>query len=203
MSIFREIRNECLIRELQCELNTDVLLFGFDGVVYFGNLQKIDDCRIAFLSPAIEAESNVEILSPGGEVVEVRFLNLDLWQVVAKATGVKSAPFGNDCHEHGFIAAAVDDQQRTESETETPERQESRDLICLLRRMIGDNVVITTFGGFIFRGTLGNVDDELAFLSIDEIFGPATSSGISDDVVSTAVVNLEAITSVSRSAECC
>ncbi|MCP6652103.1 hypothetical protein NL518_28820, partial [Klebsiella pneumoniae] len=31
----------------------------------------------------------------------------------------------------------------------------------------------------------------------------ATSSGISDDVVSTAVINLEAITSVSRSAECC
>jgi hypothetical protein len=69
--------------------------------------------------------------------------------------------------------------------------------------VIGDEVVITTLGGFIFEGTLGNVDDELAFISVDEIFGPATSSGISDDVVSTAVINLEAITSVSRSAKCC
>ncbi|TWH49109.1 hypothetical protein [Sporomusa sp. KB1] len=192
MGIFRELRNECLIKELEHELNTDVLLFGFDGIVYFGNLQKVDDCRIAFLSPAIEADSNVEILSPGGEVVDVRFLNLDLWQIVAKATGVKTSPFDNST-----TTAAV--SQRTEAS----ERQESHELICLLRRMIGDLVVITTLGGFIFQGTLGNVDDELAFISVDEIFGPATSSGISDSVVSTAVINLEAITSVSRSAECC
>ncbi len=190
MSIFRELRNECLIRELDRELNTDVLLFGFDGVVYFGNLQKIEDCRVAFLSPAITAESSVEVLSPGGEVVNARFLNVDLWQIVAKATGVKTNPF---CDGDGFLG---------DPRTEEPERQESHDLICLLRRMIGDNVIITTLGGFVFQGTLGNVDDELAFLSIDEILGPATSSGISDDEVSTAVINLRSITSVGRSAEC-
>jgi small nuclear ribonucleoprotein (snRNP)-like protein len=189
MSIFRELRNECLIKELEHELNTDVLLFGFDGTVYFGNLQKIDDCRVAFLSPASEAVSNVEILSPGGAVVNVRFLNLDLWQIVAKATGVKTSPF----------AVTTEATQRTEAN----ERQESRELICLLRRMIGDLVVITTIGGFVFQGTLGNVDDELAFISVDEIFGPATATGISNTVVSTAVINLEAITSVSRSAQCC
>ncbi|CQR74543.1 hypothetical protein SOV_26490 [Sporomusa ovata DSM 2662] len=197
MSIFRELRNECLIKELEHELNTDVLLFGFDGIVYFGNLQKIDDCRVAFLSPAIEADSNVEILSPGGEVVDVRFLNLDLWQIIAKATGVKTSPFDNG--KSPGLCISAEETQRTEAS----ERQESRDLICLLKRMIGDLVVITTLGGFVFQGTLGNVDDELAFISVDEIFGPATSSGISDDVVSTAVINLEAITSVSRSAECC
>jgi len=194
MSIFRELRNECLIKELEHELNTDVLLFGFDGIVYFGNLQKIDDCRVAFLSPAIEADSNVEILSPGGEVVDVRFLNLDLWQIVAKATGVKTSP---------FVTTTTTATAQTEAtqRTEASERQESRELICLLKRMIGDLVVITTLGGFVFQGTLGNVDDELAFISVDEIFGPATSSGISDTVVSTAVINLEAITSVSRSTE--
>lgn len=196
MSIFRELRNECLIRELEHELNTDVLLFGFDGIVYFGNLQKVEDCRVAFLSPAIEAESNVEILSPGGEVVDVRFLHVDLWQIVAKATGVKTSPFGSDS---GHIGKADGASQRTEEN----ERQESRDLICILKRMIGDEIVITTLGGFVFQGTLGTVDDKLAFISVCEIFGPATSSGISDDVVSTAVINLEAITSVSRSADCC
>ncbi|MCM0757154.1 hypothetical protein M7775_01035 [Sporomusa sphaeroides DSM 2875] len=193
MSIFRELRNECLIRELQRELNTDVLLFGFDGIVYFGNLQKIDDCRVAFLTPAIEAESNAEILSPGGEVVDAKFIHVDLWQIVAKATGVRTNPFSND-----YCPGADGVSQRTE----TNERQESRELICILRRMIGDNVVITTLGGFIFQGTLGNVDDELAFISVDEIFGPATSSGISDDTVSTAVINLTAIASASRSTEC-
>ncbi|MBP2635625.1 MAG: hypothetical protein H6Q72_1532 [Firmicutes bacterium] len=199
MGIFKELRNECLIRELEHELNTDVLLFGFDGIVYFGNLQKIEDCRVAFLSPAIEAESNVEILSPGGEVVEVRFLHVDLWQIVAKATGVKTSPFDNGSGLVGDATVATQATQRTEE----IERQESHNLICILKRMIGDEVVITTLGGFVFQGTLGNVDDELAFISVTEIFGPATSSGISDDVVSTAVVNLEAITSVSRSADCC
>lgn len=197
MSIFKELRNECLIRELEHELNTDVLLFGFDGIVYFGNLQKIEDCRVAYLSPAIEADSNVEILSPGGEVIDVRFLQVDLWQVIAKATGVKTSPFDSGPFGNGTVAAA-DTTQRTEESTE---RQESHTLICVLKRMIGDEVVITTLGGFVFQGTLGNVDDELAFISVDEIFGPATSSGISDDVVSTAVINLEAITSVSRAAE--
>ncbi|MBP2658263.1 MAG: hypothetical protein H6Q69_1295 [Firmicutes bacterium] len=53
MSIFTELRNQALVRELERELNTDVVLFGFDGFAYFGNLQAVEDCRIAILSPAI------------------------------------------------------------------------------------------------------------------------------------------------------
>lgn len=196
MGIFKELRNECLIRELQRELNTDVLLFGFDGMVYFGNLQKIEDCRVALLTAAIEAESDVEILSPGGELVNVRFLHVDLWQIIAKATGVKTDPFENG---PGLVAAQTESPQRTE----TIGRQESCELIQTLRRMIGDEVVITTLGGFLFEGVLGDVDDELAFISVEEILGPATSSGISSDEVSTAVINLEAITSVSTAGCSC
>lgn len=194
MGIFTELRNECLIRELQRELNTDVLLFGFDGMVFFGRLQRIDDCRIAILTPP-EHASNVEIQTPSGENVEVRFAHVDLWQVVAKATGVKTNPFEGEKGLPGKTAAS--------ERTDTTERQESHDLICILRRMIGDLVVITTLGGFLFTGTLGDVDDELAFISVDDIFIPGTSSPISDSDVSTAIINLEAITSVSRSAECC
>ena len=200
MGIFTEIRNEHLIRELQRELNTDILLFGFDGVTYFGNLQKIEDCRVAYLTPAVEGGSNVEIQSPSGEDVDVKFAHVDLWMVVAKATGVKSDPFSSDggsSQPGGGGPNGGGPGQRTE----TSERQESRDLICLLRRMIGDEVVITTLGGFLFRGTLGEVDDELAFLSVDDIFLPGTSSEISSDEVSTVVINLEAVTSVSLSAE--
>lgn len=196
MGIFKELRNECLIRELQRELNTDVLLFGFDGMVYFGNLQKIDDCRIALLTAAIEAESDVEILSPGGELVNVRFLHVDLWQIIAKATGVKTDPF-----ENGESLSAAQLPQSSKRVETTTERQESHELIQTLKRMVGDEVVITTLGGFLFQGVLGDVDDELAFISVEEILGPATSSGISSDEVSTAVINLEAITSVST-AEC-
>ena len=198
MGIFTEIRNEHLIRELQRELNTDILLFGFDGATYFGNLQKIEDCRIAYLTPAIEGGSNVEIQSPSGEDIDVKFAHVDLWLVVAKATGVKSDPFSSD---DGGPGGNGPNGGAPGQRSEASERQESRDLICLLRRMIGDEVVITTLGGFLFRGTLGEVDDELAFLSVDDIFLPGTSSEISSDEVSTVVINLEAVTSVSLSAE--
>lgn len=192
MSIFSDIRNECLIKELECEINTDVLLFGFDGFVYFGNIQGIEDCRIALLSPAIKAETrDVEILSPGGEVRRVDFLRVDLWQIVAKGTAIAHDPIVYS-KGHG-PNLGIGEEKRTVSE----ERQESHHLIRQLCRMIGDNVVITTLGGFLFEGTLGDVDDELAILKVDDIFGPATSSSISGEDVRTVVVNLEALTSVS------
>lgn len=197
MSFFSEIRNEALIRELQRELNTDVLLFGVDGFIYFGNLQGIDDCRIALLSPAIQAESSdVEILTPGGELQRVNFLRVDLWTIVAKGTGIADDPInsGRDLTTAVPTPNAASEQRNS---SEDDGRQESHHLIRQLCRMIGDDVVITTLGGFLFEGTLGDVSDELAIMTVEDIFGPATSSSISDDDVRSVVVNLEALTSVS------
>jgi len=196
MSIFSEIRNTALIRELEEELNTDVLLFGFDGFIYFGNLQRIEDCRIAILSAAIEAESSdVEIFTPGGELRQVEFLRVDLWQIIAKGTGIVFDPI---YHPRLY-------SPRTPERNETSEivgRQESHKLINKLKRMIGDEVTITTLGGFLFEGILGAVEDELAIISVDDIFGPGTSASISDSVVRSVVVNLEALTSVSGVTAC-
>jgi len=190
MSIFRDLRNEALIRELCRELNTDVLLFGFDGFTYFGCLQNIEDSRIAILGPAMEAKtSNVEILTPGGELVEVEFARVDLWQVVAKGTCVVKDPIAEDKKYHGD----GDDLELQAAE----ERQPSDDLICQLKRMVGDEVVLTTLGGFLFQGTLSEVDDCLAFLTVDDVFLPGTSSPISSDDIRSVVVNLCALTSVS------
>ena len=189
MSFFSEIRNEALIRELDHELNTDVLLFGVDGFIYFGNLQGIDDCRIALLSPAIKAETrDVQILSPGGELVRVNFLRVDLWTIVAKGTSIANDPiaYNNDKTSDSIPKREVSE-----------DRQESHHLIRQLCRMIGDDVAITTLGGFLFTGTLGDVDDELAILTVDDIFLPGTSSEIADNTVASVVVNLEALTSVS------
>jgi len=190
MSFFSEIRNECLIRELQCELNTDVLLFGVDGFIYFGNLQGVEDCRIALLSPAIKATTrDVQILSPGGELRRVDFLRVDLWAIVAKGTAIVHDPIAHSKWNNLDPA--------TPQKEETEERQESHLLIRQLCRMIGDDVVITTLGGFLFEGTLGAIDGELAIMRVSDIFGPATSSAISDEDVRSVVVNLEALTSVS------
>jgi len=185
MAIFAELRNECLIRELSRELNTDVVLFSFDGSAYFGNLQAIEDCRLALLAPAIHAESSaVEILTAGGEVIHVDFARVDLWPLVGKGTAIVSDPL-----ETG--------EEVTLATLPSTDRQESHCLIHILRREIGERVFIGTLGGFVFEGTLGAVDDELAILTVAEIFVPGTSSSISDTKLRSAVVNLEAITSVS------
>jgi len=198
MGIFTEIRNPALIRELERELNSDVVLFGFDGFAYFGNLQAVEDCRIAVLSPAIEADSNnVEILTPGGEVLHVDFTRVDIWNIVAKGTAIVSDPIGSLNTSGNGVVAGVNVTTSSRDNVETSERQESHHLIRVLCRMIGDDVVITTLGGFSIQGTLISVDDELAILSNTDIFVPGTSTSLSDTKIRSAVVNLEALTSVS------
>lgn len=195
MSIFRDLRNEALIRELCRELNTDVLLFGFDLHTYFGNLQNIDDGRVAILGPAIEADTtNVEILTPGGEVQEVEFARIDLWQIVAKGTAIVTDPLVGA----GALAAAPPAPGAACAVNAGDDRQASSDLICQLERMVGDEVVLTTLGGFLFEGILGEVDDCLAVLTVEDIHVPGTSSSISSSEVRSVVVNLNALTSVSR-----
>ena len=189
MSIFTELRNQALVRELERELNTDIVLFGFDGFAYFGNLQAVEDCRIAILSPAIEAKCNaVEILTPGGEILHVDFTRVDLWNIVAKGTAIVRDPFEN--LEDSLESARTDFEEATE-------RTESRHLVRVLCRMVGDSVVLTTLGGFSIEGTLIAIDDCLAILSNTDIFVPGSSSPISDRRIRSAVVNLEALTSVS------
>jgi small nuclear ribonucleoprotein (snRNP)-like protein len=190
MSIFTEFRNPSLVRELERELNTDVVLFGFDGFAYFGNLQAIEDCRLAILSPAIEAKCNdVEILTPGGEVLHVDFTRVDLWNIVAKGTAIVRDPFEHE-HSNNDGAPRIDSEESTE-------RTESRHLVRVLCRMVGDAVVLTTLGGFSIEGTLIAIDDCLAILSNTDIFVPGSSSPISDRRIRSAVVNLEALTSIS------
>lgn len=203
MGIFTEIRNPALIRELERELNTDIILFGFDGFAYFGNLQAVEDCRIAILSPAIEADSNdVEILTPGGEVLHVDFTRVDLWNIVAKGTAIVSDPIG-DLNSSAVTVATTSGTSARNAFEEATERQESHHLIRALCRMIGDEVVITTLGGFSIEGTLIAIDDELAILSNTDIFVPGTSTSLSDSKIRSAVVNLEALTSVSGARCCC
>ncbi|MDR3561083.1 MAG: hypothetical protein P4N59_06555 [Negativicutes bacterium] len=191
MAIFAELRNECLVRELSRELNTDIVLFSFDGNSYFGNLQAIEDGRIAILGPAIKAESSsVEILTAGGEVLHVDFARVDLWPLVGKGTAIVTDPF----LEENLVL-----QTQATAPVAIPDagRQESHCLIHVLRQEIGERVFIGTLGGFVFEGTLGALDDELAILTVAEIFVPGTSTSISDSRLRAAVVNLEAITSVS------
>ena len=86
-------------------------------------------------------------------------------------------------------------------------RQESRQLICQLEEMIGDNVNIEVLGGFIFEGNLADVDDELATLgplsalnvpTATTTIIPPMGTAIVSPEISAITVNLEVITAVGR-----
>jgi hypothetical protein len=191
MGIFAEIRNERLIRELQRELNTDVVLFGVDGFAYFGNLQAIEDCRIAVLAPAINARTDfVQILGPSEIVLEQAFSRVDLWSVVGKATAISTDPFQEEGKQDPKTTCDT-------NRAETLDRQESHLLIRKLCCSIGNEVAITTLGGFWFEGILSTVEDELAILTAETIVIPGRSTDLTG--IRSVVVNLEAITSVSGS----
>ena len=201
MGIFAEIRNEKLIRELQNELNTDVVLFSVDGFAYFGNLQAIEDCRLAVLAPAVLAETDfVQILGPSEVLLQQAFARVDLWTLVGKATAISTDPL-YVCDDHRQPSASPDaTAPRLDEKVEQVEaldRQESHCLIRQLRRSLGDDVAITTLGGFWFEGVLSLVDDCLAILTADTIVIPGRSTDLTG--IRSVVVNLEAITSVSGS----
>jgi len=194
MGLFTQILNPCLIRELKHELNTDVVLFGWDGFTYFGNLQQITDDRIAVLTPAVNANStDVEILTPGGELVFTSFARVDLWQLIAKGTGVVADPIDPPPDPPKPAPAK---RAAEEALGEAVDRQESHHLIRILGRMLGDEVAIATLGGFLFQGILSAIQDELAIMTVCDVFIPGTSTSISDTKLRSVVVNLEALTSV-------
>lgn len=201
MSLYCRIRNDALICELKHELNSDVLLLGADGFAYFGHLQSIEDCRMAILTPAIcAATSDVEIITPGGSLVTVDFVRVDLWSIIAKGTGVVNDPVMSNgstpypCH-------CCNSCSREDDEIEIPETdRQDREYDCLIKnvkRLIGDNIALTTVGGFLFEGKLSEVCNCLAIITVDEIFIPGCSGFISDRDIRSVVVNLEAISSVS------
>lgn len=198
MGIFAGIRNEQLIRELQNELNTDVVLFGIDGFAYFGNLQAIEDCRLGILAPAVLSETDfVQILGPSEVLLQQSFVRVDLWTLVGKATAIATDPF-YDCHDNRKPSATPDTATLSLDNIDSGEnanRFESHCLIRQLRRSLGDEVAITTLGGFWFEGVLSVIDDCLAILTAETIVIPGRSTDLTG--IRSVIINLEAITSVS------
>ena len=180
-----DFKNEDLIKELQRELNSDIVLFGVNGFVYFGNLQAIQDCRIAILSPAVLSDATaVEILTPGGARTTTSFLRVDLWTIAAKGTGIVDDPLISSC---------------TVAATSNTLRSEPDGLLCLMKRMIGSSISLTTLGGFTINGILSSMCDDLAIISVDDIFLPGACDPITEATIRSVVVNLKTITSVGSS----
>lgn len=199
MSFYHKLHNRHLVNELRHELNSDILLLGGDGFSYFGHLQGIEDCRVAILTPAINSvTADVEIITPGGCLITADFVRIDLCSIIAKGTGIVSDPI----YSPETCCSREVDSDFTLENTEEFEREYDF-LIKQLRRLIGDKAIITTVGGFLFEGILSEVCHDLAILKINQIYISGSPQYISDSNIRSAVINLEAITSVASGTHCC
>lgn len=86
-----------LINELQNEIGLEMILYALDGTVYFGLLQRIEDCHIARLTPA-SGQRSVIVIPPNGKAYREDFTFLDLCTLVAKSINQSTSPFEDfDC----------------------------------------------------------------------------------------------------------
>jgi len=93
MAFFDDICNKEWCDELDCACGTNVVLFTADGFAFFGLLDRVEDC-IVTLVPAAD-QSEVVVVTPGGDVVLEDLSFIDLCIIVALSKNAVKNPF--DC----------------------------------------------------------------------------------------------------------
>ena len=93
MGFFDDICNREWCDELECTCGTNVVLFTADGFAFFGLLDRFDD-GIVTLVPA-GCESNVFVITPGGDVFLEDLSYIDICTIVALSKNAVKNPF--DC----------------------------------------------------------------------------------------------------------
>lgn len=81
-----------MIRELCQEIGLNMVLFLADGTTYYGLLQRIEDGRVARLTPA-GGQQNVVVIPPNGIAYLEDFTLIDLCTIVAKSVNANTYPF--------------------------------------------------------------------------------------------------------------
>ena len=91
MSFFDDLCNREWCEELECACGVNIVVFTADGFVFFGLLDRFED-GILTLVPA-GSESEVFVLTPGGEVLVEDLTYIDICAIVALSKNVVKNPF--------------------------------------------------------------------------------------------------------------
>ena len=91
MGFFDDICNREWCEELECACGTNVVLFTADGFAFFGLLDRFED-GVVTLVPA-SCESNVFVVTPGGEVLLEDLTFIDICIIVALSKNAVKNPF--------------------------------------------------------------------------------------------------------------
>lgn len=185
--------------EQLCELqDRNVLLLMVDGSAVFGRIARIDDCVLSVVPPVgVTALNFVQFRPPNGtlplplilsqifidvcniaHVIEGPFIFSPLFPIIgpgAAAAGITVPPQVQAIAEQ--ITAGTQGL-RNDPSAAVAGRQQC-ELIEELEDLEGQNIAITTLGGWTIGGQLGEVDDCVALISTGtSIFPPIVFLGV-------------------------
>ena len=190
-----DIDNAYFIDKLTEYIGQDVLLFGLDGMSYYGLLQEIDANNIATLLPAsLSSTGLVEIQTPAEVAAVLNTVSIELCRVIA---------FGYDITANPFVIPNDEDEDvpPQESSAASEISSECCEPVCDTTTLIGklieahQVVAVSTLGGFIFAGRIKMLRHKLLKLESEYVFAPG-GDGSTLFSIGKTVINLDASTAV-------
>ncbi|MDP4109400.1 MAG: hypothetical protein Q8878_05150 [Bacillota bacterium] len=190
MLINNKLYNFYFINELRKKTDEDVILFGIDGMSYYGRLTDVDCNDSAILRPALLSSTNlVEIQNPAEVAAVENTVKVDLSNIIGFGYNITADPFvlpdenEEDVTTEGNTAPAPDNE--TENVFSGNECGEKK------YRLIS----YFTLGGFVFAGKILDVRQNAVRLTGEYIFAPG-GDGSTLFSINRIVVNLKASTAV-------
>jgi len=191
MSMCSKLNNLYFINKLKNKIDQDVILFGQDGMSYYGKLTEVDENNIAVLHPATLSSTNlVEIQNPAEVAAVENQAIIDLCYTVGFGYKIEADPF-----------VLPNDDAEDVPEPASPSQVESDECECnhdaLIDKLedLQPLVTIATLGGFLIAGELISVKQNTAKLKTEYIFAPG-GDGSTLFSINRVLVNLEAATAV-------
>lgn len=189
-----QLNNFYFIQQLQKKTDEDVILFGLDGMSYYGRLKEIDCKDNATLCPAMLSSTNlVEVQNPAEVAAVENSVKVELSNLVGFGYNILADPF-----------VLPDENKEDVTDGNTTAYTENLGEIfihnnecCCENDNLQKNKLITIFtlGGFIFAGNLLDKQQETARLTGEYIFAPG-GDGSTLFSINRVVVNLNAATAI-------
>ena len=186
MLVNNKSKNPYFIQQLEKQRGNDVVLFGIDGMSYFGKLIRIEEYKTAVLYPSSLSSSGlVEILNPAEIGAGENRSKVDVFSLVGFGYDITADPFEMPDDNAEDIDIGTNSALPNQVADRFGNNSGSNSLKTL-----------ATLGGFLFAGTVEYSYRDVAKLSIEYIFAPG-GDGSTLFSINKAIINLDALTSVS------
>ena len=162
--------NKHLIEKLGKLKNRDVLLLLLDGSATFGRIDRIDDWVVTILpTTSIPDQGFVQLRATGSSLAADPILASQLFIDSRNIIHIVEGPF--TLSPLSTITTPNDQTARTEASVPIPGRQYCK-LIEELQELAGQNVAISTLGGWTIGGKLVEIEHSLSLIHIGDSLLP-------------------------------